>query len=454
MKVWIFSLFFFLILSTALHADECKLPVCDIPTKIAEMREKGQAYRFDVVSHLRKSARATKDFAELQNIVEFATKALALSKELSDESWMIGECQGLLDQGLLGILKFGEPKANEMLPRYELQQGEAAHFEILVFWRNLVPTLEDLEVLRNLIRFGVGASDISKGRAEPEYIVREALSLARDATARVGILDPSHEGMYNAVFRVPGVGPVEYRMAVLESTTPSGIIVGFINKGTGKLDYLFTNASFNFDLTQLRADSLYDGYTARFVLAFNSVNGTFEGWLRDTRYPEDIPVRAGLIRSPVEYFRNGKPPRPAGPQDIEGQYEGVIGNIKGIINIKRFGQKVFAATFFGETSREGNGVVLKFQTGTYNVKAGVLTLIDIQNDSLSQKLTLAFREDHSDGLHVKLVGFNFGMNNFDPQASAFSYNGPVDEEHISPIGLLQKIIPKSSHGISGKKEAL
>jgi hypothetical protein len=411
------------------HADDCQLPVCDIPAKIAEMREKGQAYRFDVVSKVKRDTRASRILAVHQNVVDFGTEALKLSEELGDESWMVGEAQSLLDQGRLGLLKFGPVIATDMLALYELQKGESAHYEALTFWRAALATMEDAEAIRNLIRFGVGASDISKGRQESDYIAREALTLAREATARYAIVNPAHEGMYRAILQVPEKGSVDYRLVIVETTGNSGLTVGFIHIETGRLTYLFTNATFN-DLTELRADSTYYGYTARLALRYDAARGSFDGWLRDTRYPEDIGVTAALVRSPAEYFR-GTAPAAIALRDLEGQYQGKIGNLEGTLIVKRFGPKLFAAAFNTKDS-ESNMVTIKYQTGFYNARVGVLTLVNLANDENLQKLTLAFREKAGDGVHAKLTGFNFGMNNYDAQQADLVWSGLVDEERAGP----------------------
>ncbi len=426
--------FLAVILSPAAFADDCKVPVCDIPAKIAEMKTKGQGFRFDTVAGLRKIARASKDMAVEQNLIDFGTQALQLSQDLGDESWMVGECQGLLDQARMGVLKYGPIVADDMIKLYDAQSGETAHFEVLTYWRNQIPGMDNPDSIRNIIRFGAGAQQISKGRGESEYIAKEAGSLTRDATSRYGIVDPTHEGAYKATLKNSAKGDQDYRMIVLETTSTSGLLVGFVETTSNKLTYLFPNAFFNQDLTELSADSVFDGYTSKFDFRYDRNAGTYTGWIRDTRYPEDIGMQSTLIRSPGEYYHGAgaqQPPKTIALRDLEGQYEAKIGTVNGIINIKRFGPKLFAADFY-EINAEDNRNEIKYQTGYYNTVSNVLTLIRIENDEISQKLTLAFRKMDDSGAHPKLDGFNYGMNNKDPQVADLTWKREADDERPDP----------------------
>jgi hypothetical protein len=192
-------------------------------------------------------------------------------------------------------------------------------------------------------------------------------------------------------------------MVIIETSYAYGMVVGFVEKNSGELKYLFRNCVFYKDAFHVQGTSIYGGITAEFNLLIAGDLSAVTGNIRDVRTAENVTYSGKMLRSPHEFTTDAGPPGPLTTQQVEGVYSGTVDGHAGKLIVKDIGEYGLAARF----KSDDDSLDLRFQKGRYIGRIGILSTVNILDDASSAKLVLGYRS--SDAGEKSFKGFVYGM---------------------------------------------
>lgn len=411
--VFVFSLF-------GVLAEACDLPVCDIPGTIAKLESGTAGERFQFIGNLRTKYRRSEVPAELENLRAFALEARDLSTRLNDEDWLIRESVMLIDQAVIGLIKFRKPPvAKHMIASFKELSTEGSRFEAIKHWTEKVSQIEVTSELREIITFAEEAKNHSTAMQDADWIPREAERLMTLASTQLAILDPYHEGIFQITLSCPSINnssckqnyPDLATMTILEAGQRSGygLVTSFIMPSPVEPAYLFGDSQFNGGNGRMYGFSKVSTPTfprpAEFKLQLDRDSGAIRGVLIDSRSNGFVRFEGKPIRRVKELIDQTSGSTVTVTQgDLVGTYETKIGHRTGRLVIKETGDLNLIASFLPQPQ----GDPLDFKTGTFVKSQGVLSLVAFGTKMDFLKAILRFEKRNG---QVVATGFHF--NSFD-----------------------------------------
>lgn len=397
---------------TYFSAWACGVPVCDIPTQIAEIRKMSSDERASYLLQLDESTKDSKDPLIVKNILDFSTEALPVVLELDKPVyWIISMVSDMINRSnlFLSTRSTVDLSADNLFDWYKNFVTDSAatyRFQVLTFWSNQLKnqTVGTIEDLRALIKFMNLAADYSISINDEEYVSNLARSVATESGLQMMRLRPSYEGVYSVKVTCDPVDqtvcPKLDTFSLLLGDDWRGIQAAFIQKDEPRPVFEFTEVLLKDEITIVSTTGPLDDpfAPAGFTIVFDVEKQTFSGVLITSRTEKDVKVEGKLIISPSKWFKAEVPEKFPELSEIAGKYVGqvipsnarrsVLQNRTDIeIIIKSFGKDTFKATIRDSGNKD---VLYDFSAGYYTKKAGAVSFFGGNDDGVF-KMTLAYR---------------------------------------------------------------
>lgn len=359
----------------------CDVPVCSISDTMTQLRGMTGDQRGMFALNLKNQYKDSTDQKVLANLRESGLQMKALFQELGDEDWVQRAAADLVAGAVYNLAKLSHDGA-ELVSYYKELSNQTFRFNLITHWQSQLKTIEDLELLQQLIIFADGARAHSIAINDEDWVPRQASTLMSELTIKLTQLDPVHEGLYSV--EVHGnnksIDALAFdRIAVLDSSSSKNLVVAFINSRLRVIVHTFSQAEIMGNT--VKGISMPSGAPAtRFSFELDRRTGMISGSVESTNDTMDF---TGTQLESTRTVFAGKAPHEVSQKDIIGTMIGEMGGVKGKLTIRSFQENVYSATFVSDTG----SIVLNFQ-GKFFPKNAVLSLTS--NEKV--KLTMSLRE--------------------------------------------------------------
>lgn len=380
----------------AAEAMSCGLPICDIPTRVEELRSASQSERAQAMRLPREASRFEENLAVLANLADYADAAHALFAELREEDWVLREAHYLADQSRTRLLKLRLPVLSELVHDFDRLKDVGRRFEVLNHWSQRTEDVESIEVARALGAFGEHAFQWATSTRQEDYFAREARGLAEKAGARLTRLWPIHEGVYRIRVKCPAApATCDSRikridqLVIFDSLGPQGVLVAFAHRQGALTNYLY----FGGILRQGGAE-LLTGEAARWAhpsqarISVDPATGAVKGVIRDISSLELLTFEGEPELRAVRFFEGPLLSEPLRESEISGAFPGTLGSIKGTLHVAKFEEGEWQGTFIAASG----GLRRNFRRGSLDPARGLLHLVSPESGTtnVQAKLTVRF----------------------------------------------------------------
>lgn len=415
------------------QAEDCTLPVCDIPAKVEQLKTGTQNDRFQYIKDLRAQYRGETNVANLKNINAFSIEAKKAFVAINEEDWVIREVQGLQSAAIVGLIKYDKIETtydaqgkNNLMRYFDFITDEGTAFDVLTYWTGNVEKLVNVDEVKAVIAFAEYAKAWAVKTHQEPYIAREADKIIMVGGKNISVLFPSHEGTYQVkVTCVPtpkDCGPLVKTltyMSIFDSLGAHGLVINLADQSIDYPIYMYNSVLLTSAGTHLRGtatDSTPNTRISEINLDVDSKTGKITGTLQDVSYIGEMHIEATPIRRLIKYYSDEGPSRLMDVSEVIGRYKGTLGSIENCeLVVSRYSTGEIVATL-----DIGVGGALPFRNGAFNAKSGVLSLTGSVPNMGDRKLVLAFRKDKK-GKEV-LTGFMMTANPRNPEALFYRSN--------------------------------
>lgn len=408
---------------SVVFAQDCTLPVCDIPAKVEELRAMTQNSRSEYLKELLKSQKGVKDPVVLANLDAFAAQVYVLFHEINEEDWMVREVNDISNFANSNLLMYNamEMDLATMIAKFDAFSDPSFNFKVMNFWVTAIEQVEDTVQVKKMMTFAEHGLQWSIDTKQEDYFAREAKKGIDNAGVLLSRLLPVHEGVYKIKMScLPSRSSCKSedlnvdQMNVLETLGSRGLVISIMNSKTGIQRFQYINSFLTKGGTQIHAQMTEADPWARLTEIDLSINsdGSIKGTIKDLSSGGTIVIQGKAVAKPVKYFTDAGAPRSLTTNDIVGVYKGSLGSIKGTLLLKQFADGQLVGSFISNDLRRD------FQYGNFKAKQGVVVLGNSGSGTLNDaKLTVALRKD-SHGKEV-LTGFLMTSNSAIPMATFY-----------------------------------
>ncbi|MBJ01075.1 MAG: hypothetical protein CME67_07565 [Halobacteriovoraceae bacterium] len=365
-------------------ADACDVPICDIQETLDQLMNMSQNQRYNYANNLVLEHAKTKDVKVLKNLIDFGRKLQAISIEMGDEDWVSREAGTLANNAILNLAKYSAMNGEAIAELFMQLDSATKRYEVIQYWHQMIFSLEDVEILEEIISFGTLAKDYSAKIGDEPWIQRAAASMISDASVKLVALEPVHEGVYEVRLNKTDRRMLGFdRIVVLDSTSSKNLTVHFLNSEINRTAFSFNHATIignKVSGTNLSTN----GPSSSFQFNFDRTSGEIQGTIQTTRGQKVSFI--GERKFTVQDLLKGESPRVIEKNDIIGTMKGAILGVEGELSIKSFSANTYSASFVSNNGQ----IILDFQ-GKIFPKKGIISLT--HNDKI--KLVLAFRSGTS-----------------------------------------------------------
>lgn len=394
--------------------SSCGVPVCDVKDFMRKYKELPQNPRYKTITDFRSQYKKSTEGAVWDNLLEVGTQIVAFFVEIEEEDWMIREAQGLVDDSLLGLFKFRRPFENSyFFDLFKRLSSENRRFEVLKTMGELAPKMNDPVALREIVTFAGLARKYCMKLEDADWVYGEAQRLQGLATARLVMLDPAHEGVFDLKTKCLSGDCSNYlplkKMVMVETTARSGygLVITFPLDNGGTPAYSFYQSSFNGGPEKILATSTSAGGTtprpAEIRVVVDRETGNASGEIRDSRSTgvlgfEAVPV--ARVQSVAQAPAEGAIPS---IEMVTGIYDVKLPMFSGKLVVRR------SLEGFLYASMVGPEVSLDFKFAHYVPEKATLTLVAITNVQNMVKVVLKTHIDANGDVILK--GFSYSSRN-------------------------------------------
>ncbi|MES2802057.1 MAG: hypothetical protein V4654_06160 [Bdellovibrionota bacterium] len=390
-------------------AQDCRLPVCNMTSKIEEMKVMNQDGRFQVIKEMRTKYRAETDAGVLNNLLEFSGVARALMVEMGDEAWVVREPDYLKNSAIVGLVKFDKINDALMIKRFSQVTDEGSAFDILAHWSTNVDKLDNVEDVLAVTAFAEYAKKWAIDTKQEAYVAREAEKVMILGAQHISRLNPSHEGSYEVKVTCKptpkdcGMIPKAItHMSIFDTLGAKGLAVNLAGSQMSAPFYIYTSALLTNNGTHIRGISTDATPTTRISeidLDVDMKTGKITGRLIDAQFIGEMIIEGTPVRRMSEFYTDQGPSRVVDVTEILGHYKGQLAGIENSeLVVSRYASGELVAIL-----DIGSGQNLAFRAGNYNSKKGVLSFSGQGGTMGDRKLVLALRRNNK-GREV-LTGF-------------------------------------------------
>ncbi|MBS1986260.1 MAG: hypothetical protein JST16_19025 [Bdellovibrionales bacterium] len=428
-------------------AAACTVPVCDIPGTLAKYKamsaEDRQRAPFKYIQQLKVTYKKSQDVAVWMNLKEFAAKARDLFKQLGDEDWVIQNAADLLDQSVLALCKYGPVETKFLVDNFKLLSNEDSRFEILSYWVQRVPFIEDEVELRALIAFASQARAIALAAEDSDWVITAAKNVQNLGTQRIILLEPYHEGYYRVTTKIqnPNTVPQGCRiprinvLMIANTQSDAGTTVNFVDADSETV-YVFPNASIRTEEGAfgeiLEGENYIDGIPSRYQIKVDRNTGAVNALLTTTHDSCVMSITGKSVRSVAEFFNDGPVNNPPAIEDVPGYFVGTMHGIPGTLIIRKLegtNGQLLAGTFRWDSNELVAHIDLN--EGAY-IKKRAFVMLEQKWDRNGTVIWYLAKRVDSFG---KEIWRGFGMSTLNGELIdlKFRRQAPVDEIPGAPV---------------------
>lgn len=373
----------------------CGVPACSIKDTVTALKQMNGDKRGMFAMNLKAKYKDTSDAKILENLYQLSLQMKTLSEELKDEDWIVRAAADLTNTVVFNLAKYSTVDGTKLVTYYKMFANQTSRYGLISYWQGKIASIEDLNVLNELVTFAEGARTHSINVNDEDWVARAAGSLISDITIKLTHLDPAHEGLYDVTLtdasQAVGILPFD-RIAVLDSSSAKNLVVVFINSRLKMTVFSYNSAEINGN----RVSGLFlsNGETAnRFSFELDRKTGKVAGQIESTTH-DKIEFSGKQLFSTRSVF-SGKVPHEVDASDVIGTMKGELAGVPGTLTVRTFRENIYSATFAATTG----SIVINFQ-GKFFPKNAVLSLTSA--DKI--KLTLSLRETDKG---IKWTGASF-----------------------------------------------
>lgn len=440
-------------------AQECQVPVCDIPATIQSLKTKSAEDRQTFYSELYQAQVNSRDAAVLRNLHDFGSSAYALSQEMNDPKivfqWVANIRQ--LGQGLLTYADFRKEEFistyNETasIPELSRDSQQRVRFSALYRWKIEVPLLLDIKTVYEVYDYITSAAALSKKLNDEDYIIREASTVLELLSARVSYLYPLYEGVFEIKANcVPVATDCEQkdthsdRLVVMNSLTDLDVYTALsISKQTtflssigeavdgnksNETNFLFVKSLLEKNATLLysKSDILTSGTRPSEIKIAFAGNQDVVGSAVTSRNVGALNFSGSVIFSPLKYYVDEVPAESSLDHPITGEFLGQIGEYPVRLIIRQRVDKTLMATAFFTLNKQTSEVKkIDFSMGSFTPHRQLINLTGAGSAFFTPyKMTVAYRKGSDQKLHW--YGGFYSVTGYFKDVT-FDYVGPVTD---------------------------
>jgi hypothetical protein len=382
------------------HAEQnCSLPVCDVESKLNELRTMSQGSRYEYLKNLRTNYTRSEVAAELENLVVFGQKAAALLTDIKEEDWLVREAAALADNSIFNLCRWVYKDGTRLTWAFKQISGQAQRFAVISLWKNNAATLSNATQIEGLLNFANVAEKISLEKGDDDYIPEAARSLAGILSSTLMDLRPIFEGAYDIVLETEP--RTMRRLIVVNTDGPTGISASIIDRDAGYILNTFPNLTLSEKGQVIVGASGFDSqFPSRVEARLSNDLKSISGFLTDPHTMQPVSFR-GVRRAAVN---NAITTGQCTLQQLVGSYSGSFNGIKGTISLGSIDPTRIAGTYFASDE----SLRLTFSNGKYRQHLGRLTLTSSVGGSNALILRIAAKMVNN---HCELSGTAFSAFN-------------------------------------------
>ncbi len=353
-----------------ISAFGCNLPVCDVDIQLKQLEEKGQGYRFEFISKLKSQYAKEKSKANLDQLLKFARAALKLVEKLQDEDYVLREASSLKDQTLYLLVQWVWRDCETLSSAYSELRSEGQRYASLGHFLQKSGEFRDQTLIKNLVCFAQSAEKTSRTEGDPEYLARQAQTLASALSKQLLEIFNGWEGSFR-VLEIEGPLAEEQenlRLILFSSGGDLGIVAALSHPTLPPM--VFQNITFEGEpQTLVSRQSFASQVPSVIELRFDEDFRRAEGWVLD-------PIH--LLKTHFKIERQVSVPsialRPCSEAQLAAQYKTTLAGHQGIFSLQKIGPAQYAGVF----ATPSGEFRLPFSFGRYNELTGRTSLINRQ----------------------------------------------------------------------------
>lgn len=405
-------------LSHANSNPDCNVPICDMNSALDALKNADQKTRYETIQGYIGKAKRSTDVPTLQNFYDFAVAAKQILIEAHEEKWIIEASSYLAGACLDNLGRYSDVNATTLSKYYTSIKSEKGRADLLDFWKGRLKEFEDEKSLIEIAKYFSNAASISKADEDYDYIIDNALSNEQLVNTKLMRLHPVFEGVYNLKTNCESdngetCSNIAFdKVIITDSISFENIKVSFVNSGLGVQLYGFSDVKMtkgvsSFDAVSSNAGT--DSSVAKLHFYFDTETRSISGYLKTPDSQTNFSATLDMSNSPSAFFdmqdkRSNPTPVPATIFDTT--LTGQFGSETATLRVKSFDEEHVGATL---TVTSLGGVRIKYQTGRFFPKTGILVLVGGYNGG-SMKMTLAFRKNAKTN-RVDAIGVNINSAN-------------------------------------------
>jgi hypothetical protein len=285
---------------------------------------------------------------------------------------------------------------------------------VIGYWIGRIKQYESREDLLQLTKFFSEAAKLSQEVEDDEYVIADAEKAEQDVNTRIFRLQPFYEGVYQTSLTCEPGRPCPFswvdRLVILDSISTENVKISFSSSKLGVEIYAFTQVKVTRGGTRLEAlaPNAGAGTLAKLELDFDITTRRISGRILTPETTFSVQAQGDPASAPISIFESQRrEPNPVAvaPEAFEKTFSGTYGGKPAKLKINAFTEDEVGATL----TIDSLGLRLRFQSGRFFPKTGVLVLVGAQSSS-TLKLALGVRTQRGTG-DLRINGISFSLNN-------------------------------------------
>lgn len=383
--------------SSVAFAQNCGLPVCNVPATVQGLRTKSQGERYNQILALGRVANRSQKAAELSNIRDFARAAAAVFIELEEEKWLITAAKNLAQTCTQGLAAYSPVQADLLMGYFVDLPYEQNRYEILQHWEVKAKEMETRQELAELSRYFGEARRYCEQIEDGDYVIQVIKKAEQTLIERTFALQPIYEGVYSIQSTCEGSDRCDVlkvdRLVMVDTLGLEKLKVSFLKAASGISVFAFTGVAVGEGGTELTAISRYTGIGSltRLELKFDVITRKLTGKIETPEFVMHFtgtPVNGSAPIEVIEAQRATPPVSPIPVAVFDTSLVGTYGGMAARLKVNVFDDDEVGATLFlGENGQYR----LPFQNGRFYPKTGVLVLTSERPNMVTIKIVVSLK---------------------------------------------------------------
>lgn len=349
-----------------------------------------------------------------------------VDRPTSHEHYVMDKARIILEVVNVKLIKRPQIHADEMIHYFEQLYSDNARTVIFDHFAFRLKNYSDKASMLGLVKFLSAALKITENAESPYYVLANARNAEASATARLSMLFPVHEGVYEVsagCMRVPngeitqsqrcGSGVLD-RIVLMNTGTNEGWQLSVMSSRSDVVSHLFSDVRLSEGATLLSSRNNAGGSLSEISLRFDPTTRSVKGWLKTSDVEGYIGITGKQTIAIDQVYDHQVSAYVAESikeaQIVASQIQGTYGPSRASIKLRNIqtGERNQDTTIAGTIHFEGlNSYQLNIHAGSYNPMNGILTLFSYDSTGHRVKLTLAVNQSAG---RLQLVGRSFKSN--------------------------------------------